>query len=81
MALFTLNEQKLPKWFVEAKSYKLLKIGSDSLLSLITSEEERQKLLNLIKQKTNKLEDEVKKGIDTKKKQSKPSEDEVLEEE
>jgi len=81
MALYTLNDQKLPKWFVEAKGYKLLKIGSDSLVSLIASEEERQKLLNLIKHKTNKLEDEVKKNIGNKSKEPNVSKDEVIEEE
>jgi uncharacterized membrane protein required for colicin V production len=69
MSIFTLNDQKLPKWFAGAKSYKLLKIGSDTISGVAFSEEERQKLINLMKKKGNKLEEEVKKSIEEKKKE------------
>jgi membrane protein required for colicin V production len=63
ISLMTLNDKKLPQWFVGARSYKLLKIGSDSLMGVAFSEEERAKLINLVKKKSNKLEDEVKKNF------------------
>ncbi len=69
MTLFTLNDQKFPDWFAKAKSYKALKIGSDSIVSIAFSEEERKKLLNLIQYKSNKLEDEVKTNLENKKKE------------
>lgn len=68
MVLYTLNDQKLPNWFSKAKSYKILKIGSDSLMGVAFSEEERKKILNAIKYKSNKLEDEVKSNVDQKQK-------------
>jgi uncharacterized membrane protein required for colicin V production len=67
MSLFTLNEKKLPEWFVGAKGYKILKITSDSLVNIAFSEEERHKLLNLMKDKGNQLEKEVKSNISKKK--------------
>lgn len=66
MALYTLNDQKFPKWFADAKSYKLLKLGSDSLVGIAFSEEERHKLLNMFKKKGNKLEEELKKSYQRK---------------
>jgi uncharacterized membrane protein required for colicin V production len=63
MTLFTLNDQKFPEWFAKAKSYKVLKIGSDTIVSLALSDEERAKLMNTIKRKSNKLEDEVKSNL------------------
>ena len=57
---YTLNDQKLPDWLAKAKGYKALKICSDSLMGVAFSEEERKKILNAIKHKSNKLEDEVK---------------------
>lgn len=66
MGLYTLNDQKFPKWFADAKSYKLLKLGSDSLVGIAFSEEERHKLLNMFKKKGNKLEEELKKSYQKK---------------
>ena len=63
MVLYTLNDQKLPDWFAKAKGYKVLKIGSDSLMGVAFSEEERKKILNAIKYKSNKLENEVKSNV------------------
>jgi uncharacterized membrane protein required for colicin V production len=66
MSLYTLNDQKFPKWFSQAKSYKLLKLGSDSLMGIAFSEEERSKLLNMFKKKGNKLEEELKRSYEKK---------------
>jgi uncharacterized membrane protein required for colicin V production len=73
ITLYTLNDQKLPTWFSQAKSYKILKIGSDSVQDILASKEDRAKLMNLIKKKSNKLEEEVrnnakKKSIEVRKK-------------
>lgn len=83
MALFTLNDQKFPDWFSKAKSYKALKISSDAVMGVAFSNEERAKFLNLIKKKSNKLEDEVKENIKNKKKEyiSPSSEENKVEEE
>ncbi len=67
MALYALNDQKFPNWFAKAKSYKLLKISSDTLIGVAFSEEERAKLMNLVKKKSNKLEEEVKRNFERRK--------------
>ena len=69
MALYA-YDQELPEWFIKAKGYKILKISSDSLFSIVASEEERIKLLNMIEKKTNKLEEEVKSNMQKKKKET-----------
>lgn len=61
---YTLNDQKMPVWLSAAKSYKVLKLGSDSLSAAVASEEEREKMLKLIINKTKDSEKEVKASID-----------------
>jgi len=80
MSLYTLNDQKFPKWFVDAKSYKVLKLGSDSLLGIAFSEEDRHKLLNIFKKKSNKLEEELKKSHELRKQENLSREKETSEE-
>lgn len=63
VSFYTLNDKKLPEWLAKAKTYKPLKIGSDTLVSIIASEEERAKLMNLMRSKSSKLEEEVKNNI------------------
>ncbi len=65
MALMTLNDQKFPKWFAESKTYKPLKLSSEFMVDFITSPEQRHKLLNLLKKKSNALEEEVKKNLNS----------------
>lgn len=83
MTLFTLNDQKFPEWFGKAKTYKALKISSDFVMGVAFSDEDRAKFLNLIKKKSNKLEEEVKENINSKKKEYKLSstrQDRIIEE-
>lgn len=65
MTLMTLNDQKFPKWFAESKTYKPLKLSSEFMVDFITSPEQRHKLLNLLKKKSNSLEEEVKKNLNS----------------
>ncbi|MEK6733848.1 MAG: CvpA family protein [Pseudomonadota bacterium] len=67
ISFFTLNDQKLPEWLSKAKTYKVLKLSSDTVTDIISSEEERKKLLDMIKNKGHSLENEVKKNINTNK--------------
>ena len=62
ISFFTLDNEKLPKWLSEAKSYKALKLGSDSVVSVIVSEEERKKILKNIMHKAKESEKEAKKS-------------------
>ncbi len=73
MILFAWNDEKMPDWFVKAQSYKILKISSDSMVDLITSEEDRQKLFKIIQRKNDNLEDELKKSTAKKSKEMKES--------
>ena len=70
--LNALDDKKLPDWFLEAKSYKSLKIGSDTILDLTVSDESREKIANFLERKSNKLEDEIK-NIEEQKKSKKNS--------
>jgi membrane protein required for colicin V production len=65
ISYYVLNDQKMPKWLSEAKSYKVLRLGSDFLSNVMSSEEERSKMLKAIKKKTKDSEEEVKGNIET----------------
>lgn len=65
ISFYTLDNEKLPKWLSEARSYKVLKLGSDSVVSVIISEEERKKMLKNIMDKAKESEKEVKKNGDS----------------
>ncbi len=74
MILTAWNDDK-PEWFAKAQSYRILNISSTTMVDLITSEEDRQKLLKMIQRKSDNLEDEVKKNTATKSKAIKQSVD------
>ncbi len=57
---YALNDKKIPDWLSKAKSYKVLKLGSDSVSSIFASEEERKKILDMIMRKAKDAEKEVK---------------------
>jgi uncharacterized membrane protein required for colicin V production len=61
----TLNNKEIPKWLGKAKSYKALKLGADSIADVVTSPEEREKMLRSITQKTKDSEKEVRKKVIT----------------
>lgn len=58
--LYAVNDKKMPDWLAKSQTYKPLKMAADSTVDLITSEKERKKLFEIIKKKSNKLEDELK---------------------
>lgn len=65
IASITLNNKDIPKWLGKAKSYKVLKLGADSLADVIASPEAREKMLRSITQKTKDSEKEVRKKVIT----------------
>lgn len=69
ISYFTLNNQKIPDFLAKAKSYKVLKLGADFLVSSFASEEERKKILDLVIKKTKDSEKEIKNSIKTETKQ------------
>ncbi|MGB4191021.1 MAG: CvpA family protein [Rickettsiales bacterium] len=65
MVVYAVNDQKFPEWMIKAQLYKPLKMGADGVVDLISSEDERKNLMQMIAKKSNKLEAEV--NSDTKK--------------
>ena len=63
MTIYAINDQKLPEWMTQAQLYKPLKMGSDLMVDIITSEEEREDLMKMIEKKSSKLENDVAKDI------------------
>jgi membrane protein required for colicin V production len=54
------GKDKIPDWFIKAKTYKVLKISSDSLTEALSSEEGRRKFFQNIEKKSDELNDEIK---------------------
>lgn len=66
VSYFTLNNKKLPEFLSGAKSYKILKLGADFLVSSMASEEYREKMLNSIMQKAKDSEKDIKNSVSSK---------------
>ena len=60
VALIAMNGKDMPEWFIKAKSYKVLKLSSDSIVEALSSEEGRKKFFENLEKKSDKLEDELK---------------------
>lgn len=63
MTIYAVNDQKIPEWVVQAQLYKPLKMGSDAMIDMMTSAEQRENMLRSIARKSNSLEKEVDKNI------------------
>lgn len=66
MTIYAINDQKLPEWLVQAKFYKPLKMGSDGLVDVVTSAEQRENLLKAIAKKSSSLERDANKDVEQK---------------
>lgn len=60
VVLFAINDRHFPEWFSKAKSFKMLKMSSDVIVDLLTSEEQRKNILKSIEKKSDSLDSEMK---------------------
>jgi|GEM_PF-5774688 len=65
IASITLNNKDIPRWLGKAQSYKVLKLGSDSIADIFSSPEARVKMLRSVIQKTKNSEKEVRNKVIT----------------